>query len=162
MTFTSADAGATLVYKAQLKNGGQSMKFVEAGGAFAEAVTGVDLNAVQVVDNYEQYTSDGQAYCQKYPDINARSGCRGAYYSEYYAGEGNSSPWGGSGWSLMGSSGEQLKLKQDQAGAHSGNNYLCLKHSKSVDICNGAYSMVQQNKITSVVLSSVSGPRQMV
>ena len=132
MTFTSADAGATLVYKAQLKNGGQSMKFVEAGGAFAEAVTGVDLNAVQVVDNYEQYTSDGQAYCQKYPDINARSGCRGAYYSEYYAGEGNSSPWGGSGWSLMGSSGEQLKLKQDQAGAHSGNNYLCLKHSKSV------------------------------
>ena len=131
MTFTSADAGATLVYKAQLKNGGQSMKFVEAGGAFAEAVTGVDLNAVQVVDNYEQYATDGQAYCQKYPDINARSGCRGAYYSEYYAGSG-SAPWGGNGWSLMGSSGEQLKLKQDQAGAHSGNNYLCLKHSKTV------------------------------
>lgn len=131
MTFTSADNGATLVYKAQLKNGGQSMKFVEAGGAFAEAVTGVDLNAVQVVDNYEQYTSDGQAYCIKYPDIDARSGCRGAYYSEYYAGSG-SAPWGGSNWSLLGSSGEQLKLKQDQAGAHGGNNYLCLKHSKTV------------------------------
>jgi hypothetical protein len=131
MTFTSADNGNTLVYKAQLKNGGQSMKFVEAGGAFAEAVTGVDLNAVQVVDNYEQYTSDGQAYCQKYPDIDARSGCRGAYYSEYYAGSG-SAPWGGSNWSLMGSSGEQLKLEQDQAGAHSGNNYLSLKHSKTV------------------------------
>jgi len=54
MTFTSANNGATLVYKAQLKNGGQSMKFVEASGALADAVTGVDLNAVQVVDNYEQ------------------------------------------------------------------------------------------------------------
>ena len=132
MTFTSADAGVTLVYKAQLKNGGQSMKFVEASGAFASAVTGVDLNAVQVVDNYEQYATDGQAYCLKYPDINARSGCRGAYYSEYCAGGSASAPWGGATWSLLGSDGEQLKLKQDQAGAHSGNNYLCLKHSKSV------------------------------
>ena len=131
MTFTSADSGATLVYKAQLKNGGQSMKFVEAGGAFAEAVTGVDLNAVQVVDNYEQYTSDGQAYYQSKP-AEERSGCRGAYFSEYYAGGSASSPWGGNGWSLLGGDGSQLKLKQDQAGAHSGKNYLCLKHSKSV------------------------------
>ena len=67
MTFTSSDSGATLVYKAQLKNGGQSLKFVQAGGALAEAVTGVNLNAVQVVDNYEQYTSDGQAYYQSKP-----------------------------------------------------------------------------------------------
>ena len=132
MTFTSADSGATLVYKAQLKNGGQSLKFVEAGGALADAVTGVNLNAVQVVDNYEQYATDGQAYCLKYPDINARSGARGAYYSEYCAGGSASAPWGGATWSLLGSDGEQLKLKQDQAGAHSGNNYLCLKHSKSV------------------------------
>ena len=131
MTFTSADAGATLVYKAQLKNGGQSMKFVEAGGAFAEAVTGVDLNAVQVVDNYEQYATDGQAYCQKYPDINARSGCRGAYYSEYYAGSG-SAPWGGNGWSLLGGDGSQLKMKSDNGGHNGSKNYLCLKHSKTV------------------------------
>ena len=129
MTFTSADNGATLVYKAALKNGGQSMKFVQAGGAFAEAVTNVDLNAVQVVDNYDQYTEDGQAYCQKYPDINARSGCRGAYYSEYFPGGNVSSEWGGSGWSLMGSNGEQLKLKTD--GGHSGNNYVCMKNSGS-------------------------------
>ena len=130
MTFTSADNGATLVYKAALKNGGQSMKFVSASGAFAQAVTGVDLNAVQVVDNYEQYTTDGQAYYQGHA-ADQRSGCRGAYYSEYYAGSG-SSPWGGDKWSLLGGSGDQLRLKQDQAGAHSGNNYLCMKHSKSV------------------------------
>ena len=130
MTFTSADSGATLVYKAQLKNGGQSMKFVEAGGAFAAAVTGVDLNAVQVVDNYEQYTSDGQAYYQSKP-ADQRSGCRGAYYSEYYAGSG-SAPWGGNGWQLLGGDGSQLKLKSDNGGHNGSKNYLCLKHSKSV------------------------------
>ncbi len=131
MTFTSADSGATLVYKAQLKNGGQSMKFVEAGGALAAAVTGVDLNAVQVVENYEQYTSDGQAYCVKYPDASQRSGCRGAYYSEYYSGNASdSTEWGGSKWSLLGSDGSQLKLKTD--GGHSGNNYVCMKNAKSV------------------------------
>lgn len=130
MTFTSADNGATLVYKAQLKNGGQSMKFVEAGGAFAEAVTGVDLNAVQVVDNYEQYTSDGQAYYLSKP-AEERSGCRGAYYSEYYAGSG-SAPWGGNGWSLLGGDGSQLKMKSDNGGHNGSKNYLCLKHSKTV------------------------------
>ena len=130
MTFTSSDNGASLVYKAQLKNGGQSMKFVEAGGSFAAAVTGVDLNAVQVVDNYEQYTSDGQAYYQSKP-ADQRSGCRGAYYSEYYAGSG-SAPWGGNGWQLLGGDGSQLKLKSDNGGHNGSKNYLCLKHSKTV------------------------------
>ena len=132
MTFTSADSGATLVYKAALKNGGQSMKFVSASGAFAQAVANVDLNAVQVVDNYDQYTKDGQAYCQDHMDINARSGCRGAYFSEYYSGESHDyETFGGDGWVLMGknSDGSQLKLKTD--GGHSGNNYVCMKNSGS-------------------------------
>lgn len=131
MTFTSADAGATLVYKAQLKNGGQSMKFVEAGGAFAEAVTGVDLNAVQTVDNYDQYTESGNMYYQGNMNINNRSGARGAYYAEYYAG--TNSPvetFGGNGWTLMGGSGNQLSLMTN--GGHSGNNYVSMKSSKSV------------------------------
>ena len=131
MTFTSADAGATLVYKAQLKNGGQSMKFVEASGALAEAVTGVDLNAVQVVDNFDQYTESGQSYYKGNLDINNRSGARGAYYSEYYSGESHPDyeSFGGDKWTLMGGSGNQLDLKTD--GGHSGNNYLTLKNSKS-------------------------------
>ena len=128
MTFTSADNGASLVYKAQLKNGGQSMKFVEASGAMAQGVTGVDLNAVQVVDNYDQYTADGKSYYQSNMDINNRSGCRGAYYSEYYSGDAHDyETFGGNGWVLMGGDGSQLKLKTD--GGHSGNNYLCLKNS---------------------------------
>lgn len=131
MTFTSADSGASLVYKAQLKNGGQTMKYVEASGAMAQGVVGVDLNAVQTVDNYEQYTADGQAYYQSKP-ADQRSGCRGAYYSEYYAGGNNSAPWGGNGWSLLGGDGSQLKLKSDNGGHNGSKNYLCLKHSKSV------------------------------
>ena len=131
MTFTSADGGASLVYKAQLKNGGQTMKYVEASGTMAQGVVGVDLNAVQVVDNYEQYTSDGQAYYQSKP-ADQRSGCRGAYYSEYYAGGNASSPWGGNGWSLLGGDGSQLKMKSDNGGHNGSKNYLCLKHSKSV------------------------------
>ena len=129
MTFTSADAGVTLVYKAQLKNGGQSMKFVEASGAFAEAVTGVDLNAVQVVDNYDQYTSAGKSYYQGNMNINNRSGCRGAYYSEYYSGGSHDyETFGGDKWTLMGGNGDQLDLMTN--GGHSGNNYLKLKSSK--------------------------------
>ena len=128
MTFTSADNGVTLVYKAALKNGGQSMKFVEAGGALADAVTGVDLNAVQVVDNFEQYTSDGTAYCQKY-SIDKRSGCRGAYYSEYWNDKNTTtSPWGGNKWSLMGGEGNQLSLMT--GGGHSGNQYVSMKSSQ--------------------------------
>ncbi len=132
VVFTSADSGATLVYKGTMTNGGQLINFVSATGAFAPAVDKVKLNAVQVVDNYEGYASDGKAYYQGNTDLSQRSGARGAYYSEYYAGGTASSPYGGSGWSLLGGDGSQLKLKQDKAGAHSGNNYLCLKHSKSV------------------------------
>ena len=131
MTFTSADNGASLVYKAALKNGGQYMKFVEASGTMAQGVQGVDLNAVQVVDNFEQYDKDGQAYYQSKP-ADQRSGCRGAYYSEYCAGGSASSPWGGATWSLLGGDGSQLKLKSDNGGHNGSKNYLCVKHSKSV------------------------------
>ena len=129
VTFTSADGGASLLYKGRITNGGQLIKHISATGAFANQVSDMDLLAVQTVDNYESYETDGVAYYQGQTDKNARSGCRGAYYSEYYAGSG-SSEWGGGGWQLMGGDGSQLKLKQDPAGAHSGNNYLCLKHAK--------------------------------
>ena len=130
ITFTSNDNGQSLVYGGKLMNGGQKIKFVSASGTFKNAVDDVDLTAVQVVDDYEQYETDGQAYCQDNLDPDQRSGARGAYYSEVYTGSG-SSDWGGNGWSLLDGDGSQLKLVQDQAGAHSGNNYLSLKHMKN-------------------------------
>ena len=131
MTFTSKDNGAKLKYVGQVTNGGQKVKFVSADGAYKQAVGEMDLDAVQVVDNFEQYKEDGKAYYQSNKDVSQRSGCRGAYYSEYYSGSG-SSPWGGNGWSLLGGDGSQLKLKNDGNGHNGSKNYLCLKHSKSV------------------------------
>ena len=131
MIFTSADNGATLVYTGKLFNGGQQVNYVSATGTLANAVANMKLNAVQVLDNFEQYTADGKSYCLKY-DKSQRSGCRGAYYSEYWNDKNTTtSPWGGDKWSLMGGEGDQLKLKQDQAGAHSGKNYVCMKNSQS-------------------------------
>ena len=132
ITFTSADGGASLKYVGRLTNAGQLIKFVSASGSYANAVSDMNLNAVQVVDNYEQYEIDGVSYhAGNNPTTKEeRTGCRGAYYAEYYKGGDATSPWGGSGWSLMEGDGDQLKLVKDAAGAHSGNNYLSLKHNK--------------------------------
>lgn len=131
ITFTSNDNGATLTYVGKLTNGGQMIKFVSASGVLEAEVENMRLDAVQVVDNYEQYETDGVLYhAGENPTTEEeRSGCRGAYYAEYYKGSG-SAPWGKNGWSLMEGQGDQLKLKQDAAGAHSGNNYVSLKHNK--------------------------------
>ena len=129
VTFTSSDSGATLQYKGKITNGGKLIKYVSATGALANSVLDMDLIAVQLVENFEQYDKDGTAYYQSQTDINARSGCRGAYYSEYYSGSG-STEWGGNGWSLLGGDGSQLKLKSDGAGHNGSKNYLCLKNSR--------------------------------
>lgn len=128
VTFTSS----ALTYTGILSNSGNLIKFASASGTMAALVDDVNLVGVQVVENFDQYTEDGQAYCGKY-DINSRSGCRGAYYSEYYDDNGTEvpSPWGGNKWSLMGGEGDQLKLKQNQSDAHSGKNYVCMKNSTS-------------------------------
>ena len=129
ITFTSADNGATLQYVGRLTDSGKTIKFISSSGALKNDVDEMRLGAVQVVDNFEQYTSDGVAYYQGQTDPNQRSGCRGAYYSEYYAGEGYSSEWGGNGWSILGGDGSQLKLMND-SGAHNGTKYLKLKNSQ--------------------------------
>ena len=127
LTFTSS----ALTYTATMTNGGQLLKYKCATGTLASLLEDVDLGAVQVVDNFDQYTEDGKSYYQGNA-LDQRSGCRGAYYSEYYDENSSaSSPWGGNKWSLMGGNGDQLKLKQNQNDAHSGKNYLCLKNSKS-------------------------------
>ena len=128
VTFTSADNGASLVYKAQMVDGGQRMKFVSATGTMAEDVKNMDLNAVQVLENFESYTDSGTAYYQSQTNKDARTGMRGAYYAEYYAGGTASSDYGKSGWSLMGGTGEQMNLVT--SGGHNGAKYGSFKSSK--------------------------------
>jgi hypothetical protein len=83
---------------------------------------------MDVLDNAETYTESGKMYYQSNKDVNNRSGARGAYYCDYYGG-GSSSTVGGSGWDLMGGSGDQLSL--DTSIAHSGSNSLKMKRNKS-------------------------------
>lgn len=129
--FTSSDEGQTLIYQAHLTDGGKKAKFISSSGTLKEETEDMVLNSVQVVENFEQYTEDGKAYYTGNKDKTARSGCRGAYYSEYYnESSTSSSDWGGYRWSLMGGNGDQLKLKVG-AEAHGGNQYVCMKNSQS-------------------------------
>ena len=126
LTFTSEDNGSSLVYNGKLVNGGKSIKCTGCTGGLATIVGEMDLIGVQTVDNFETYASDGVAHYQGSGAAN-KSGLRGAYYQEYYAGSGTPS-WGGTNWTLMGGSGDQLRLKTD--GGHKGNKYAAFKNSK--------------------------------
>ena len=126
ITFTSADGGASLVYKGSITNGGQLIKYESATGNYANAVLDMNLDAVQVVNNFEQYTESGEAYSQQNFDDTIGTGLRGDFYSEYYTGTGNSD-WGGGGWQLM-PEGDEMNLIQDANSAHSGSNYASFKH----------------------------------
>lgn len=131
LTFTSADSGATLTYTGTATNRGQKINFKEASGTAAPSIGSMELNAVQSVETFEQYDSSGTAYSKANLNPEARSGARGAYYTEYYTGQdSDSTTFGGSKWSLM-ETGEELSLMND-ANAHSGTKYASLLNSKTV------------------------------
>lgn len=117
-----------LSYNGRLTNGGQKIIYVSAEGDYKNVVAEMNMDSVQIVDNFEQYDTDGVSYHAENTEDD-RSGCRGNYYSEYYKGSG-SSPWGKSGWSLMEGDHNQLSMGTD--GGHTGNNYLRLKRSNNV------------------------------
>lgn len=127
LAFVSDDEGETLTYVGKLINGGQRIEFLSASGTLKSEVTDMTLNAVQKVEDFEEYDSAGLAYYSGNLDITKKSGLRGAFFSEYFKGSGQSE-WGGTGWSLMEGDGDQIDLKKD--GGHTGNNYASFKHSK--------------------------------
>lgn len=128
ITFKDAYDGSVLTYKGRLTNGNQKIKFVEATGSIAEYVQH-DLNAVQVVDDFESYTESGVAYYQNNTPAD-RSGLRGAYYQEYRNDSmTTTSPWHSDKSSLMGGDGSQMNLLKDAEKAHSGNQYASMKIS---------------------------------
>ena len=116
----------SLEYVGSITNGGQLIKFKSATGSFANLVTDMDLDAVQIVNNFEQYTESGEAYSQQNYDDTIGSGLRGDFYGEYYTASG-ASDWAGNGWQIM-PNGDEVNLIQDSSAAHSGNNYASFKH----------------------------------
>ena len=129
MTFTSNTAGL-LNYSGTLLNSNQKIKRSSSSSSNAELaaeVANMDLNAVQVLDNFESYSSSGTAYYQSH--LSKGDGMRGAYFSEYNGGTGAHS-WSGDGWCLMGGEGTQMNLKTD--GGHTGSKYGSFKNSSSL------------------------------
>ncbi len=135
ITFISADPSNPFEFAGKLTNGGKFIKYVSFTGTDAANFENLDLTAVQVVDNFDSYTEDGISYNigDNPATKEERRGCRGAYYSEYYAGGDASSDWGGKGWSLMKAGGDQLKLVHDSGRSfpRDGENCLSLKHSRT-------------------------------
>ena len=127
MTFTSSDNGASLVYKGNITDAGKVVEYASATGAYASAVLDMNLNAVQVVENFEQYTESGVAYSQQNYDDTAGTGLRGAFYAEHWTGSG-ASDWGGDKWQLL-PNGDEINLLTE--GAHSGNKAASFKHMKN-------------------------------
>ena len=127
--FISSDNGNTYQYLGKQINGGQSIKYSTSRGTLVDTIGEVDFTALQVLDNFEQYTEDGVAYYEGNKDKNNRSGCRGAYYAEYYKGSG-SSEWGGDKWHILEGDGDQLRLVNDPTIAHSGDKCVRMKAAK--------------------------------
>ena len=129
--FTSDTAGL-LTYEASFKNSASKLVCKKVEGALKDAIGNMDLDAVQVVENFESYSSDGVAYHQgNYQDENVEetlSGLRGSLFYEYYdtSETYKDYTWGGKGWSLMGGSGSQVYLKSDSP-AHSGDKFMAIK-----------------------------------
>jgi len=86
----------------------------------ASQIGNIVYNKFYVLDDFESYTETGVGYDQSHAE-SQKSGLRGAYYCDYYAGSG-SSRMGGNNWMLMGSS-DYLALETSKIhnGAKSGN-----------------------------------------
>lgn len=125
----SSNAEGVLTYTGKMINRGQKINFVSATGSAAASVAEMNLDAVQVLEDFEEYTESGTAYYQGNTNKNNRSGLRGAYYSEMYTGSG-SADWGGGGWELLDGEGNQMNLIQDGY-AHAGDQYLSLHRDQS-------------------------------
>ena len=134
ITFTSSDAGATLVYSGKLTNGNQRIKYVSATGAYAAYINEADMNAVQALEDFESYDfSAGQGTAWHDGNtINDRAGFRGQYYMEYRNDSfTTTSPIGSDKTKLIGGGGVQIELYHDSTAAHKGDQYCSMKISSS-------------------------------
>jgi len=107
-----------LTYVGELSDNGHLITFVSASGAYAAALTGLNLNAVYNLEDYESYSGEGLGIRSSATGKYGHTGLRAAYYSDYYGG-GTGSPLGGNGWQLMSSS-DYLSLFTGAGESHSG------------------------------------------
>ena len=124
--FTSDD-GTTLTYTGRVTNHGNKIEFTSATGALAANVQNMTLDAVQVVNDFEQYSGNGTGYYYG-GDGSGRSGLRGDFFFDYYKENDTTrpdpSPWNTSdpNWHLSTEAMNLLGLKND-GGQHGGSKY---------------------------------------
>ncbi|MFA5762905.1 MAG: hypothetical protein WC931_04945, partial [Bacilli bacterium] len=92
-----------LTYVGVLSDNGHSITYMSATGAYAAYLSGLDLQAVYNLEDYESFSATGLGIRSDATGKYGHTGLRAAYYSDYYSGN-TGSPLGGTGWSLMGSS----------------------------------------------------------
>ena len=126
MTFES------VTYVATIKDNFSKLAFksVSGSGDVKDLLQNLSFTGVDMLETCDTYTQSGQMYCQKYRDIDARSGARGAYYCDYNGG--GSGPVGGQGWCLMGGEGNQLEL--DTTTSYTGHNSIKIKQNSSMSM----------------------------
>ena len=115
---TSTATGMDFVLNLTTDDGGETWQYVSATGTLADAVNHASMAKIdaKVLDDFSSYTETGTGYDANHKDPTAATGLRKEYFADYYSGNNNNtSPVGGNGWSLMGST-DYLNL--DKNGAH--------------------------------------------
>ena len=130
VTFTF-DGGITYVTTISEDSKTLTYSSVTGEGAVANALRNLSFNMINYADNAETYEDDGVMYYQSNRVESNAYGARGAYFCEY-AYSGSSTPVSGSGWILMGGSGDQLQL--DKNDSYEGKQSLKIKKSTAGDM----------------------------
>ena len=85
-------------------DGGLTFSYASGTGTLSNMLAGAEVFKLNMLEDFESYSATGVGYDQSHGK-DARSGLRAAFYADYYTGgENDSSPVGGKGWKLMGSS----------------------------------------------------------
>ena len=87
-------------YTTQVQQDGRLLHFVSQIGSLPE----LDFYKVYEVEDFENYTAAGTGWDNNNKNSANATGLRAHWYCDYNAGGSNTSPIGGTGWSLMGSS----------------------------------------------------------
>ena len=131
LTITSVVPTHDFVAKLASDDYGENLALTSVTGTIKDMFAGLKVSAYYVLNNFESYDATGVGY-DKNNTKESRSGLRADFYCDYYGG-GSTSPVGGSGWDLMGSS-DYLNLhekaSEEDVKTHNGTKSAEFKYNK--------------------------------
>ena len=103
LTVTSTTTNRDFVLVLESSDFGDSWSYVSCTGTLATILNNASFKPMILLDDFS-YTGTGTGYDSSNTNVNAMSGLRQNYYCDFYSNDPNdSSPVGGTKWSLMGS-----------------------------------------------------------